>query len=177
MLTDKRIKEAQDSLKAYLEDGLVVKKKEVEQRIFNILENNANESLKIAEKLFDNQDSWLWAIVISYYSMYYIANAVLYKMGYKVGEKIAHKVTADCLISLVRGKLKASLLEQYEEMQQEALAGIKADEIIQSFDYERKKRSIFQYETTEKAKQEKAKVSLERAKEFVNEMKKLVAKR
>ena len=177
MLTDKRIKEAQDNFRAYLQDGLVVKKKEFEQRIFNILENNANESLKIAEKLFDNQDSWLWTIVISYYSMYYIANAVLYKMGYKVGEKIAHKVTADCLISLVRGKLKASLLEQYEEMQQEALAGIKADEIIQSFDYERKKRSIFQYETTEEVKQEKAKVSLERAKEFVNEMKKLVAKR
>ena len=177
MLTDKRIKEAQDNFRAYLQDGLVVKKKEFEQRIFNILENNANESLKIAEKLFDNQDSWLWAIVTSYYSMYYIANAVLYKMGYKVGEKIAHKVTADCLIALVRNKLKSSLLEQYEEMQKEALAGIKADEIIQSFDYERKKRSIFQYETTEEVKQEKAKVSLERAKEFVNEMKKLVAKR
>jgi len=177
MLTDKRIKEAQTNFNLYLQDGLVVKKKEFEQRIFNILENNANESLKIAEKLFDNQDSWLWAIVTSYYSMYYIANAVLYKMGYKVGEKIAHKVTADCLIALVRNKLKASLLEQYEEMQKEALAGIKADEIIQSFDYERKKRSIFQYETTEEVKQEKAKVSLERAKEFMNEMKKLTAKR
>ena len=142
MLTDKRIKEAQSNYNSYLQDGLVVKKKQFEQRIFNILENNANESLKIAETLFANQDSWLWAIVTSYYSMYYIANAVLYKMGYRVGEKIAHKVTADCLITLVRNKLKASLLEQYEEMQQEALAGIKADEIIQSFDYERKKRSI-----------------------------------
>ena len=83
-------------------------------------------------------------------------------------------MTADCLIALVRGKLKVSLLEQYEEMRQEALAGIKADEIIQSFDYERKKRSIFQYETSEEAKQEKAKVSLERAKEFMLEMKKLL---
>ncbi len=33
MLTDKRIKEAQDNLKAYLQDGLVAKKKEFEQRI------------------------------------------------------------------------------------------------------------------------------------------------
>ena len=146
MLTDKRIKEAQDNFNAYLQDGLLVKKREFEQRIFNVLENNANESLKIAEKLFANQDSWLWTIVTSYYSMYYIANAILYKMGYKVGEKIAHKVTADSLIVLVRSKLKASLLEQYEEVQQEALAlaGIKADELIQSFDYERKKRSFFQ---------------------------------
>lgn len=86
-------------------------------------------------------------------------------------------MTADCLIALVRGRLKASLLEQYEEMQQEALAGIKADEIIQSFDYERKKRSVFQYEAGEEAKQEKAKVSLDRAKEFMNEIKKLVAKK
>ncbi|MBI2651749.1 hypothetical protein HYX01_04720 [Candidatus Woesearchaeota archaeon] len=84
MLTDKRIKEAQSSFNSYLQDGLVAKKKEFEQRIFNILENNANESLKIAEMLFANQDSWLWTIVTSYYSMYYIANAVLYKMGYKV---------------------------------------------------------------------------------------------
>ena len=125
MLTDKRIKEAQSNFNSYLQDGLVAKKKEFEQRIFNILENNANESLKIAEMLFANQDSRLWTIVTSYYSMYYIANAVLYKMGYKVGEKIPHKVTADCLIALVRDKLKASLLEQYEEMQQDALQASK----------------------------------------------------
>ncbi|MBI2129270.1 HEPN domain-containing protein [Candidatus Woesearchaeota archaeon] len=173
MLTDERIKEARDNVKMYLSDGLL-SKAGFDKQVFNILENNANESLNVAEILYKEKYSWLWAIVTSYYAMYYIANAVLYKLGYKVGEKISHKVTADSLIALVRDKLKASLLEEYEEMQKEALAGIKVDEIIQSFDYEREKRSIFQYRTNESAKEAKAKTSLERAKEFVIEMKKLL---
>ena len=44
----------------------------------------------------------------SYYSMFYIANAVLIKKGYKTGDKIAHKVTADALITIIRSKLKLS---------------------------------------------------------------------
>lgn len=174
MLTDKRIKEAKDNVRMYLSDGLL-SKVSFDKQVFNVLENNTNESLNVAEILYKGKHSWLWVIVTSYYSMYYIANAVLYKMGYKVGEKISHKVTADCLIALVKDKLTESLIEEYEEMQQEALAGIKADELVQSFDYERKKRGIFQYRTNESAKEEKAKTSLERAKEFVIEIKKLVA--
>lgn len=158
----------------YLSDGLLTKA-DFDRQVFTILEKNANESLSVAEILYNGKHSWLWVIVISYYSMYYIANAVLFKMGYKVGEKISHKVTADSLIALVRDKLKGSLIEEYEEMQKEALAGIKADELMQAFDYEREKRGIFQYTTNESAKEAKAKTSLERAKEFVIEMKKLVA--
>lgn len=173
MLTDKRIKEAKNNVKAYLSDGLL-SEASFDKQVFNVLENNANESLSVAEILYKGKYSWLWVIVTSYYSMYYIANAVLSNLGYKVGEKIPHKVTADCLIALVKDKLAESLIEQYEEMQQEALAGIKADEIVQSFDYERKKRGIFQYRTNESAKEDKAKASLERAKEFAIEMKKLV---
>ncbi|HLD43533.1 MAG TPA: HEPN domain-containing protein [Candidatus Nanoarchaeia archaeon] len=158
----------------YLSDGLLTKA-DFDRQVFTILEKNANESLSVAEILYNGKHSWLWVIVISYYSMYYIANAVLFKMGYKVGEKISHKVTADSLIALVRDKLKGSLIEEYEEMQKEALAGIKADELMQAFDYEREKRGIFQYTTNESAKEAKAKTSLERAKEFVIEMKKLAA--
>jgi len=174
MLTDKRIKEAKDNVRIYLSDGLMSKAK-FDKQVFDILEKNANESLSVAELLYDGRYSWLWVIVTSYYSMYYIANAVLFKMGYKVGEKISHKVTADSLIAIVRNKLKESLIEEYEEMQKEALAGIKADELMQAFDYEREKRGIFQYRTNESAKEAKAKTSLERAKEFMLEMKKLVA--
>ncbi len=174
MLTDKRIKEAKDNVGTYLSDGLLSKTK-FDGQVFDILEKNANESLSVAELLYNGRHSWLWVIVTSYYSMYYIANAVLFKMGYKVGEKISHKVTADSLIALIRNKLKESLIEEYEEMQKEALAGIKADELMQAFDYEREKRGIFQYRTNESAKEAKAKTSLERAKEFIIEMKKLVA--
>ena len=130
----------------------------------------------MAEHIFSGSISNLWAIVVSYYSMFYIANAVLYKIGYKVGDKLAHKVTADALIELVRSKLKKSLLEEYENAKEEALelAGAKADELIDSFDKERGKRSIFQYKTTEEIKHSKAKTSLERAKEFSLEMEQLL---
>ena len=97
MLTDKRIKEAKDNVRAYLSDGLL-SKASFDKQVFNVLENNANESLNVAEILYKGRYSWLWVIVTSYYSMYYIANAVLLKLGYKVGEKISHKVTADSLI-------------------------------------------------------------------------------
>ena len=107
-----------------------------------VLQNNAGDSIEIAEFLAENKKSDLWIIVTSYYSMFYIANAVLFKLGYKIGDKIPHKVTADALIVFVRNKLKKRLLEDYEEAQNEALPGIKADTLIDEFDKERTKRGI-----------------------------------
>lgn len=146
------------------------------QIVFDTYMRNHGESLELAEHIRANNLSNLWAVVISYYSMFYIANAVLCKLGYKVGTKQAHKVTADALIEFVRNKLKASLLEGYEESRNDALeiAGAKADEIIGSFDKERVKRSVFQYETTEEIKKTKAETSAKRAKEFSLEMHKLI---
>jgi len=76
----------------------------------------------------------------------------------------------------VRGKLKDSLIEEYEETKEEALnlAGIKADALIESFEFERKKRSLIQYKTIEIEKRSKAETSLQRAKEFTKEMEKLL---
>lgn len=108
--------------------------------------------------------------------MYYISNAVLYYLGYKVGDKISHKVTADALIVYATKKLKESLLEDYEEAKSDALeiSGNKAEALIEHFDFEREKRSRFQYSTSETALKSKAQTSLERAKKFVFEMKKLL---
>ncbi len=104
--------------------------------------------------------------------MFYIANAVLYKLGYKVGHKIAHKVTADALIVLVRDKLKDTILENFEFAADEALAI--SDNQIQNFDFERVKRGRLQHETTDEIKLTKAETSLERAKEFSMEMEKVL---
>ncbi|MFO8016455.1 MAG: hypothetical protein R6U32_05100 [Candidatus Woesearchaeota archaeon] len=172
MLAEKRIKEAESNIRSYLAEGLLNKER-FNPTIFEILFRNS-ESLKVANMLYAQNHSDLWTIVISYYSMYYMANAVLYKMGYKVGDKISHKITADALIVFVRGKLKESLLEDYNEMQQEALSDIKADTIVKSFDYERSKRGSIQYGTNEEAKHSKAKTSIERAKQFSAEMEKLL---
>jgi len=108
--------------------------------------------------------------------MFYYANAVLLKLNYKVGDKIVHKVTSDSVIVFVRGKLKESLLEEYESAKEEALnlAGNRADSLVESLDYERGKRNLIQYQTKEIEKHSKAKTSLQRAKEFNKEMEKLL---
>lgn len=175
MLNKERIKEAENNVRSYLNEGLL-RKTLINKQILDILLRNAKESLMVAEETYQNKTSDLWVIVCSYYAMYYYANAVLLKLGYKVGDKIVHKVTSDALIVFIKGKLKESLLEEYEETKEEALnlAGIKADSLIESFEFERHKRSLIQYKTIEVKKQSKAKTSLERAKEFTREMEKLL---
>lgn len=175
MLDTNRIKEAERNVKSYLDEGLL-KKTLMEQKVLDILLRNAKESLRVADEIHQKNLSELWIIVCSYYTMYYYANAVLLKFGYKVGDKIVHKVTSDALIVYVRKKLKESLLEEYEETKEEALslAGIKADLLVESFEFERNKRSLIQYRTIEIEKQSKAKTSLQRAKEFAREMEKLL---
>jgi uncharacterized protein (UPF0332 family) len=175
MLAKERIKEAENSVRSYLADGML-KKAIMNEQIMNILLKNARESLRVAEDIHQKNLSELWVIVCAYYAMFYYANAVLLKFGYKVGEQIVHKVTSDALIVYIRGKLKESLIEEYEQTKEEALnlAGIKADSLIESFDFERNKRSLIQYKTIEIEKQSKAKTSLQRAKEFAKEMDKLL---
>lgn len=175
MLSKEKIKESQNNVRSYLSEGLL-KKVNADKQVINILLKNAKESLRVAEEVQDKNLSELWVIVCSYYTMFYYANAVLLKFGYKVGDKIVHKVTSDAMIVYIRGKLKESLIEKYEETKDEALnlAGIKADELIESFEFERNKRSLIQYKTIEMDKQSKAKTSLQRAKEFAREMDKIL---
>jgi len=176
MLSDKRVKEAESNVHSYLEEGLL-RKVTIDKHVINILLRNAKESLRVADEVHKQNISGLWVIVCSYYAMYYYANAILLTLGYKVGEKIVHKVTSDALIVYVRGKLKESLIEEYEETKEEALllAGLKADALIESFEFEKQKRSMIQYKTLDVEKQSKAKTSLERVKEFAKEMEKLMA--
>ncbi len=176
MLSRERIKEANNNVQRYLRDGLL-KKKEYNENIFKAYIEKSNESLDVANYLSGNHISSMWITVTSYYSMYYIANAVLYKMGYKVGDEISHKVTCDALIDRVRDKLKNNLIEEFEDAQGEALQltnSEKADNIIESLDYERRKRSKFQYEMTAEIKDSRAKTSFERAKIFNLEMSKIL---
>jgi len=175
MLNEKRIKEAESNFKRYLEEGLIRKEK-FRKEVFETYLKNYKESITLLDFIDKNKISFLWEIVVAYYSMFYIANAFLYKLGYKTGSKIVHKVTADALIVLARDKLKKSLIRDYEVIKEEALelASTKADEIISSFDRERIKRSIFQYTTQEEIKELKAKTSFRRAIEFCNAIMKLL---
>jgi hypothetical protein len=118
--------------------------------------------------------------------MFYAATAMLAKQGIRATGQIVHKVTADALIHFCASNEKlAKLLEQYEEAQTVGLELVgreelmkrmqkKADELIISYGSERKKRSKFQYDIGVEAKRGYAQVSLERAKNFVFEIRKLL---
>jgi len=178
MLDEKRIKEAQYNVQQYQQENMLKRQKNETAR--EMYMKNSDVSLQTAQKLLSLESKeyhpYLWVMVAAYYSMYYISNAVLLKLGYRVGDKISHKVTADALIVFVRNKLKNRLLEEYEDTKEDALELMsqKADALLKSLDYERQKRSKFQYQMDEQAKSGKARTSLERAKEFVFEMKKLL---
>ena len=178
MLDEKRIKEAESNVKQYLAEGLLKKQNNETAKLMYL--ENCDVSLETAQKLFSLETGmykpYLWVIVSSYYAMYYISNAVLLEFGFKVGDKISHKVTSDALIVYIRNKLKKELIEEYEDVKEDALELIssKADSLLQSFEFEREKRSKFQYRMDEQIKRAKALTSLERAKQFVFEMKKLL---
>jgi len=178
MLSEKRVREAESNVKQYLSEGLLKKQKNETARQMYV--ENSNLSLETAQKLLsletESYKPHLWVIVSSYYAMYYIANAVLLSAGYKVGEKISHKVTSDALIVFARNRLRKGLIEEYEDIKEDALELIssKADSLLQSLDFERKKRSKFQYQMDEHIRKSKALTSLDRAKAFTFEMKKLL---
>lgn len=176
MIDEDRKKEAKDNFDRYLRNGLL--KKETSRTAKEMYRKNADMSLKTAQKLMDDEElePYLWVIVCSYYSMFYMANAVLIDLGYKTQHKIVHKVTNDALVVLVKDRLKKELLEGYEEVKDDAmeLADAQAEEVIEGYEYERRKRSQFQYEMSKEAKKTKAQTSLERAKKFVYELRKLL---
>jgi uncharacterized protein (UPF0332 family) len=204
MMDEERIEEAKRNARTYIRDGLLkIGDKDV-KRFAGFYLSNAETSLQTASILFQlsanerqkdllniniNFESYLWVIVSSYYSMFYTANALLSNEGIKIGGEIVHKVTADALINFFIANSKlAKLLEDYEEAKNEALELIgkeetlkineeKAKELILSYEFERRKRSKFQYDIGVSAKQNYAKTSLERAKRFFFEIKKLIAEK
>jgi len=201
VIEKERIDEARRNVKIYMEDGLLktgdkdaakfveffMANAESSLRTASILqeisdENNLKETLKVSSDF----ESYLWVIVSSYYSMFYAATAILAKQGIRATGQIVHKVTADALIHFFGSNEKlAKLLEQYEEAQTVGLELVgreelmkkmqkKADELIISYEGERKKRSKFQYDIGVQAKKGYAQTSLQRARDFVFEIRKLL---
>ena len=201
MIEKKRIEEAQRNAKQYIDEGLLKVKDKEAPRFVGFFMKNAESSLQTASMLQEISDqqglkvtlkvssdfeSYLWVIVSSYYSMFYAATALLASQGIRATGQIVHKVTGDALIHFfVSNEKLAKLLEQYEEAQAVGLELIgreelmksmqkKADELIVAYESERKKRSKFQYDIGVQAKRGYAQTSLERAKEFVFEIRKIL---
>ncbi|MCL2115192.1 MAG: hypothetical protein FWH29_03105 [Methanobrevibacter sp.] len=72
MLNDKRIEEANINVKSYINEGLL-KKVDCNVGIVETFTKKSDESLEVANFLFEENISNLWVVVTSYYSMYYIA--------------------------------------------------------------------------------------------------------
>lgn len=172
-MDEKRIKIAENNFTNYLNDGKIKKVKEFNKLIYDTYIKNAKESLAVAEDVHKNKTSPLWVVVTSYYSMFYMACAYLYKIGYKAGGELVHQVVNETLIVQGRHKIKNHIFENYSEEKEKAL--IVVDNYLENYEKERAKRSSFQYETTEEIKESKAQISLSRAKEFFTLIQEIVA--
>jgi uncharacterized protein (UPF0332 family) len=201
MIEKERIEEAKRNVKQYLDEGLLRIKDKDAAKFVDFFMKNAESSLQTAsilQEISDQQalrstlkvggdfESYLWVIVSSYYSMFYAATALLASQGMRVTGQIVHKVTADALIHFfVSNERLAKLLEQYEEAKEAGLELTgreelmksmqkKANELIVAYENERRKRSKFQYDIGIQAKRGYAQTSLERAREFVFEISKIL---
>lgn len=76
-MDEKRIKQAENNFKNYLQEGKIKKVLSPVQLVYQTYLRNARESLKVANQLFQNKTSYLWVVVTSYYSMFYIAKCIL----------------------------------------------------------------------------------------------------
>ena len=191
-LDDKKLKEIENRVKQFVLEGKIKSKQPKKHMGFFL--TNAKDSLRTARCIYDmstNKDyqeytgyeglkGFLWVINTSYYSMFYMARALLENEGIKLGTDLSvHSLTFDALIHYfyLTGKLQKRLFKQYIEAQEEAnelLGKQKADELIEEYFWEKGKRGKLTYETEEFAIQSKAKTSLDRAIKFNLEIKKIL---
>ncbi len=60
-----------------------------------LMQISENNELKKKLGFLDDFETYLWVITTSYYSMFYMVNALFSKHGIKLGDKIVHKVASD----------------------------------------------------------------------------------
>ena len=194
MLDEKKLKEAENRVKQFISDGVIKSKGKPEHVDFFI--KNADDSVDSAKVLFElstnpkKQESLgftsfnglLWVVNASYYSMFYMARALLENGGIKIKADLSiHAVTFDAMIYYfyLTGKLQKEFLEDFIEAKEDAvelLGKQKADELMEDYFFEKKKRGIFTYDMGMVLVESKAKTSLERAQKFRRELKKIIDK-
>jgi uncharacterized protein (UPF0332 family) len=194
MLDEKRLKEAENKVKQYLKEKAIKTKEKPEYVEFFL--KNANDSIDSAKALFElstdqkkqeffgftSFNGLLWTVNASYYSMFYMARALLENEGIKIKTDLSiHTVTFDTIVSYfyLTGKLEKELLDDFAEAKKdsiEILGKQKADELIEEYFFEKRKRGTFTYEMGESVVKSKAKTSLERALKFKRELKKIIMK-
>ncbi len=204
MLDEKRLVEIRKKVPQLLQEKEITKN-ENNKKFVSFYVNNALISLQTARIVWevsnqqrikqqfifidDSFEAYLWVINPSYYSMFYMAGALLAGEGIKINSEIGvHKKTFETLVYYfyLTNRLPKYLVELFEAAQQESMELLgkeellasmraKAMELMKSYEYEMGKRSVFTYEIGEIAKRQKAETSLQRAQEFYNELKRVLS--
>lgn len=131
-----------------------------------------NEPVKVQLEANPGDTFYSAAISHSYYSIFYSAKAILLTKGIKTEMPDIHKKTYEAFkVEFIdSGILDVELLQIYQKMI------IKADELLQIFKDEKWKRGHFTYHLIAQANLEPAKESLENAKRFLINIKKVLEK-
>jgi len=147
--------------------------------------NRANNEILLAQsvkKLSENQedkqnfnlpkDITFYSSVIShsYYSIFYAAKAILLTKDIKTSSPEVHKKTFDKFKETFvdTGILDVNLLTIYKKMI------VRAEQLLQIFKDEKWKRGHFTYQTIPQANKDPANESLEHARTFFNNIKKVI---
>lgn len=204
MIEDKKIEEIKKIIPKLVEEGIILKKEE-HKRLTDFFIRNAEESLNSAQLLykvsidtklqnlvgFPNLKGFLWVINASYYSMFYMANALLASIGIKIKTEVGiHTLTFNAFVYhfYLTNKITKKYIEEFleamkeanellgKEEQEKALkkAEVKAKDLVSDLYLEGEKRKIFTYEFEKTKIEIKAKTSLERANNFYKETLKLI---
>ena len=194
MLEEKTLKEIKTRIIDYQNREIIKTKNN--PRFTEFFLKNAEDSIESAKVLFEittnpekqkqfgftNFNGLLWVVNASYYSMFYMTRALLENEGIKIKTDLSiHLVTFDVLVHYfyLTKKLQKEFIEDLLEAENDAaelLGKQNADEIIEEYYFERRKRGIFTYEMGEILLQTKAKTSLERAQKFRKEILSIIHK-
>lgn len=194
MLDEKRLKEIKRKVEKLVKEGVILKTKE--RKFVQFFLNNSKNSLDSAKLLFETStksnlkdylgfpdfNGFLWVVNSSYYSMFYMARALLESEGIKIRTDLSiHEITFGTLVYYfyLTSKLQKKLVEDFAEAKEEASEMLgrekqKAKELVENYFYEKEKRARFTYELGEIAMENKSKTSLERAKRFNEEIRKIL---
>ncbi len=158
-MDEKQRKQVEYRVKNFLKEGSI--KTKGNKKFAQFFLKNSKDSLDSANALFilstnrDYQDytkthdlrGFLWVINASYYSMFYTARALLDNDGIELKNDLSiHMLTFDALVYFfyLTGKLEKRLFEFYVEAKEEAselLGQQTADELIDTYFFEKNKRS------------------------------------
>jgi len=128
------------------------------------ISHNPNEKSKLG--IDESYDCYAWVIVTSYYSMFYMASALIAKKGIKCGNIDVHK-------NVKNGFLRLYIENSYLERKL-AIDYNQCKEIAQDLIQERSKRSKYQYDIGKSALARDAEISLKRAKNFFEKTRKVL---